>query len=205
MKNATTSMFGWAASMVLLAASGFMVAGVASADQPTGQQVSKSLAAANADPNTYEAVTKLQAASAIMDARVNLALKQKELVEAEKAIREAGGDSDDDGSASPGDVPMVMRIEGAHGVMSAVILMPSGGLLEARPGDTVGSSGKIVEITASGVRVEQKGVIRSLSFAVPRSTMEQVSDRAQSSQLPGSGRSMTAPPVPLSPPTRSQQ
>jgi type IV pilus biogenesis protein PilP len=194
--------------MVLLVASMSLVFEVVLADPPAGQQVNKALAAASADPNTYEAVTKLQAASAIMDARVNLAQKQKELVEDEKAIRDAGGDADSaDGSASPGDVPMVMRIEGAHGVMSAVILMPSGGLLEARPGDTVGSSGKIVEITASGVRVEHKGVVHSLSFAVPRSTMEQVSDRAQSlgAQLPGSGRSMTLPPVPLSPPTRSQQ
>jgi type IV pilus biogenesis protein PilP len=211
MKNPMISFFGSPVTNVLMATVMCMSAAVALEDPPAVKQPAKASSASGKEHSeVYDTVTALQDASAVTELRLKLAEQQRDLAKAQRDVREAGGDTGSfDDSPSPGESPMVMRIEGLHGALSAVILMPSGGLLEARSGDNVGASGKIVAITASGVKVEQKGVIRSLSFAAPRSTMEQVSERglgqAQSgAQFPG-GRGMTSPPVPLSPPTRAQQ
>jgi type IV pilus biogenesis protein PilP len=204
--NPMTSFFGLPVTNVLMVTVMCMTAAVALADPPAGQPPAKApLASGKEHSDVYDTVTALQDASAVTELRLKLAQQQRDLAKAQRETREAGGDTGSfDDSPSPGDSPMVMRIEGMHGVLSAMIMMPSGGLLEARPGDKVGASGRIVEITASGVKVEQKGVIRSLSFAAPRSTMEQVSERGIG-QAPLGARGMTPPPVPLSPPTRVQQ
>jgi len=162
------------------------------------------------DSQTFKEVGELQAAAAVVKAQVDLEEQRKALAQAQKDIRELGGQSDvGDWLPQPGEIPLVLRVEGSRNSMRAVILMPSGGLLEVRPGETVGAIGRIVDISVSGVRVEgHKGVIHTLIFAAPRQAVDEVSERSRMGavSLPGaSGRSMTAPPVPVSQFSRGEQ
>jgi type IV pilus biogenesis protein PilP len=208
MKPNMKSIRSCSAAVVAVLAFSSALAGDLTSSGQQGQPARPAPPAPISDSQTFKEVGDLQAATAIVKAQVDLEEQRKALAQAQKDIRELGGQSDiGDGLPQPGEIPLVLRVEGSRNSMRAVILMPSGGLLEVQPGETVGAIGRIVDISASGVRVEgqKKGVIHTLIFAAPR---QDVSERSRlgAVALPGTnGRPMTAPPVPVSQSSRGEQ
>lgn len=96
----------------------------------------------------------------------------------------------------PGSEPMVLRIEGVPGALTALIEMPSGGLLRVTRGESFGSLGDIVAITGIGVTVKRGGKTSVIEFASSAASQR---DRRSNSGLPGTlPGDMTQPPVPVS-------
>src|SRR5579871_3409728 len=133
--------------LVLAALSGTVgLASIAAADQPDsqrGHEAAKTtqLPPGTQDPDMNEALWKLQSASVLLDARVKIAQQQKELAQAEHDMRMANGASALDAQPTAGLAPLVLRVEGSRDSLRAQILMPAGGVLEARVGDPVGAFG----------------------------------------------------------------
>lgn len=162
---------------------------------------------------TYAVLTRLQEQQAIVAAQVKLAEQRKQLAELNKSIDSlnAAEVPGTEALPQPGAGPVVLRIEGSPGALRA-ILLTSDGLLEVRSGETIASVGRIVAIDHSGVRVVQRGVQHVIAFAAaPKSSSNSSADSdargVASGAYPLAGNGfggLIAPPVPLSPPVRSQ-
>lgn len=162
---------------------------------------------------TYAVLTRLQEQEAIVAAQVKLAEQRKQLAELNKSIESltAAEVPASEALPQPGSSPVVLRIEGSPGALRA-ILLTSGGLLEVRSGETISSLGRIVAIDHRGVRVEHRGVQQVIAFATAKSSSNSSAESDERGPPSGSypmtgngfGGRLIPPPVPLSPPVRSQ-
>lgn len=147
---------------------------------------------------TYGTIAKLQAQEAVMAERIKVAEEQRKLAELQASIHavDSGGPGGGGLLMKPGSEPMVLRIEGVPGALTALIEMPSGGLLRVTRGESFSSIGNIVAITNFGVTVKRGDKTRVIEFASSAANQPGgASGPGARAYLPGS---MSAPPVPVS-------
>lgn len=148
-------------------------------------------------PQTYAQIARLQAQETILAEEVKVEAEKRELAKLKANIRKLSGGLGGGGlMMNPGSVPMVIRIEGSEPSLSALIELPSGGLLRVKKGDVFASIGRIVDVSSMGVTVLRHGKRHRIEFASPAVGAQQSANSGGGSGPVPNG-AMTPPPVPI--------
>ena len=159
----------------------------------------------DASGETYATIAKLQASQAVLAERIKLAEEQRKLAELQQSIGALSSGGLDGGVLmQPGSAPLVLRVEGVPGALTALIEMPSGGLLRVSPGELYPDIGRVVAVTNMGVSVRHNGKTHVIEFASSAASRRDGGDGYSGGpgRLPGS---TSGPPVPVSGPFNGQE